>query len=47
MEKAGDILCRVELIQTFIGRLNFHNFNSAKSYLHIFGLSYTESSSGR
>lgn len=46
-EKAGDILCTVELIQTFIGRLNFHNFNSVKSYLHIFGLSYTESSSGR
>lgn len=37
-EKRGrGILCTVELIQTFIGRLNFHSFNSVKSYLHIFG----------
>lgn len=36
-EKEGGILCTVELIQTFIGRLNFHSFNSVKSYLHIFG----------
>lgn len=36
-QKEGGILCTVELIQTFIGRLNFHSFNSVKSYLHIFG----------